>query len=99
MPSATTATIVMNNPCFTETSSYSSWASRSPDSGAARDDTRGPLRLNVGPDSGRASSMDQTSPLRQHRLFEAFQGVLLRFVHLEHQGELGHDENVLDLLV
>src|SRR2546425_2795692 len=37
----------MNNPCFTETSSYSSWASRRP-IGAARDDSRGPLRLEAG---------------------------------------------------
>src|SRR6185503_2509407 len=89
MASETTATIVMNNPCLTETSSYSSWASRPV---AARlETTRGDLCGS--------SSMDQTSPLRQPRLFEARQRVLLRIVHLEHQRKLGNHEDVLNLLV
>src|SRR2546427_3031524 len=89
----------MNKPCFTETSSYSSWPSRPYDGRGSRrleGTLEATLRTRV---SGQAASMLQRSPLRQLRLFEAFQGLFLRFVDVENQRKLRHHENVLDLLV
>src|SRR5678816_1204853 len=84
IPSATTDTIVMNNPCFTEPSLR--------------------IRFDASPSRARSlegnfPSMPPSSPVGQDRLFEADQGLLLRIVHVEHQRELGHHEDVLDLLV
>src|SRR5258705_4822705 len=39
------------------------------------------------------------SPLRQPRLFEALQRLLLGIVDVEHQRKFGHDEDILDLLI
>src|SRR5439155_20962364 len=95
----------MNKPCFTETSFNHCDASRS----LVRyrlDTTRGaPHKLHAGPALGQTLSMLQGSPARQGMpvpgtiLLETLQGLLLGVVHVEDQRELGHHEDVLDLLV